>query len=148
MVNLHELEEDETKEKTVPEPIGPVLKDVEDVMPPELQTGLPLKIGEDHKIELELGDKPPTKAPYQISIPNSKGLQKKLKDLVKSNETRRVRIERGLLHTKGQKVCTPKWKNLQKNLAKEWHVSKWTNAKRMPLEFDVGDLVTVKILIE
>ncbi|KAL6349714.1 hypothetical protein AAG906_041121 [Vitis piasezkii] len=58
------------------------LKKKEDMMPPELPKRLPLRREEDHKIELELGAKPPTMGPYKMAPPELEELMRQLKELL------------------------------------------------------------------
>ena len=58
------LESEEEGKKEVPKKIKKVLEEFKDVMPKELPKKLPPRREVDHEIELELGSKPPTKAPY------------------------------------------------------------------------------------
>lgn len=54
------------------------------VMPPELPKKLPPRREVDHEIELELGAKPPARAPYRMSPPELMELRKQLQDLIDS----------------------------------------------------------------
>ncbi|RVW34437.1 RNA-directed DNA polymerase-like [Vitis vinifera] len=58
------------------------LKREEDVMPPELPKRLPPRREEDHKIELELGAKPPAMGPYRMAPPELEELRRQLKELL------------------------------------------------------------------
>ncbi|KAL0319929.1 UNVERIFIED_CONTAM: hypothetical protein Sradi_5254400 [Sesamum radiatum] len=53
-------------------------------MPDELPRKLPPKRAVDHEIELVLGMKPPTRAPYRMSQPEVVELRKQLKDMLES----------------------------------------------------------------
>ncbi|CAL1372707.1 unnamed protein product [Linum trigynum] len=59
-----------------------VLEEFDDVMPSELPKKLPPRREVDHKIELEPGAKPPSRAPYRMSPPELEELRRQLKDLV------------------------------------------------------------------
>ncbi|GAV59676.1 gag-asp_proteas domain-containing protein [Cephalotus follicularis] len=59
-----------------------LLEEFKDVMPLELPDGLPPRHGVDHKIELILGSKAPTKAPYRMSPKELAELQNQLNELV------------------------------------------------------------------
>ncbi|CAL9094390.1 unnamed protein product, partial [Musa textilis] len=52
-----------------PAAVANVLKEFEDVMPPELPKTLPPRRGVDHLIELEPGVKPPARPPYRMPPP-------------------------------------------------------------------------------
>ena len=58
------------------------LDEFKDVMPPELPKNLPPRREEDHKIELELGAKPPAMGPYRMAPPELEELRRQLKDLL------------------------------------------------------------------
>ncbi|XP_042950418.1 uncharacterized protein LOC122282551 [Carya illinoinensis] len=77
------MEEDEVKiSSPLPKEIQKVLKEYEDVMPPELPKQLPPRREMDHQIELEPSAKPPAKAPYCMSHPELEELRRQLKELL------------------------------------------------------------------
>src|SRR5207302_9908725 len=53
-----------------------------DVFPKDLPLGLPPKRDVDHRIELEPGSEPPTKAPYRMSPAQLDELKKQLNELL------------------------------------------------------------------
>ena len=65
-----------------------LLEEFVDVMPPKLPKTLPPKHAIDHKIELVLGSKPHSKAPYRMSPMELAEMRKKLIEL--RSEERRV----------------------------------------------------------
>ncbi|CAN1260507.1 Transposon Ty3-I Gag-Pol polyprotein [Linum perenne] len=75
-------EGDKPVAKEVEAPINEVLEEFKDVMPPELPKELPPSRGVDHKIELEIGARPPAKAPYRMAPPELEELKKQLKELL------------------------------------------------------------------
>ncbi|KAG6627028.1 hypothetical protein CIPAW_15G094100 [Carya illinoinensis] len=80
---LASMEEDEVKiSSPPPKEIQRVLRDYEDVMPPELPKQLPPRRKVDHQIELEPGAKPPAKAPYRMSPLELEELRRQLKELL------------------------------------------------------------------
>ncbi|GJX16760.1 putative nucleotidyltransferase, ribonuclease H [Tanacetum coccineum] len=66
----------------VPKAIERVLEEFKDVMPKELPKKLPPRREVDHTIELEMGSKPPAKAPYRMPPPKLEELCKQLKELI------------------------------------------------------------------
>ncbi|KAK0596522.1 hypothetical protein LWI29_016484 [Acer saccharum] len=66
----------------VPDEIGEVLKEFEDVMPKELPKELPPRRQCDHQIELEPGATPPAKAPYRMAPSELAELRKQLDELL------------------------------------------------------------------
>jgi hypothetical protein len=58
-----------------------LLEEFKDVFPSDLPSGLPPKRDVDHKIELQDGKEPPTKAPYRMSPTELNELNKQLEDL-------------------------------------------------------------------
>ena len=66
----------------MPKAIEEVLDEFKDVMPPELPKRLPPRREEDHKIDLELGAKPPTMEPYRMAPPELEELRRQLKELL------------------------------------------------------------------
>ncbi|CAL5371561.1 unnamed protein product [Camellia sinensis] len=66
----------------VPDEVVEVLREFEDVMPPELPKSLPPRRATDHKIELIPGAKPPAKAPYRMSPMELTELRTQLTDLL------------------------------------------------------------------
>ncbi|XP_042968946.1 uncharacterized protein LOC122301604 [Carya illinoinensis] len=80
---LASMEEGEVKiSSPPPKEIQKVLRDYEDVMPPELPKQLPPRREVDHQIEMEPGAKPPAKAPYRMSPPELEELRRQLKELL------------------------------------------------------------------
>ncbi|CAL9120466.1 unnamed protein product, partial [Musa textilis] len=65
-----------------PAAVANVLKEFEDVMPPELPKTLPPRRGVDHLIELEPGVKPPARPPYRMPPPELAELRKQLDELL------------------------------------------------------------------
>ncbi|KAJ8459552.1 hypothetical protein OPV22_032478 [Ensete ventricosum] len=59
-----------------------ILKEFSDVMPTELPRTLPPRRGVDHRIELELGVKPPARPPYHMAPPELAELRKHLDKLL------------------------------------------------------------------
>ena len=59
-----------------------MLDEFADVMPPELPRALPPKRIVDHRIDLELGARPPAQAPYRMSPSELVELWKQLDDLL------------------------------------------------------------------
>lgn len=57
------------KDEHIPEGITRVLQEYSDIMPPELPKTLPPRRTVDHRIELEVGAKPPARAPYRMASP-------------------------------------------------------------------------------
>ena len=66
----------------MPMEIKGVLDYFKDMMPPELPKRLPPRREEDHKIELELGAKPPTMEPYKMAPLELDELMRQLKELL------------------------------------------------------------------
>ncbi|KNA03308.1 hypothetical protein SOVF_210450, partial [Spinacia oleracea] len=66
------------------EEVAVVLKEYEDVMPPELPKRLPPRREVDHMIELEPGARPPAMAPYRMAPPELEELCKQLKELLEA----------------------------------------------------------------
>jgi len=66
----------------VPKEIANVLQQFEDVMPPQLPKKLPPRRAIDHRIELVLGTKPPSQAPYRMSPMELAELSKQLEELI------------------------------------------------------------------
>ncbi|KAE8692821.1 cytochrome P450 78A7-like [Hibiscus syriacus] len=64
--------------KEVPDVVGHVLAEFQDVMPAEL----PPKREVDHKIELVPNTEPPARAPYRMAPPELKEMRRQLKDLL------------------------------------------------------------------
>ncbi|KAI3469025.1 hypothetical protein Pfo_025688 [Paulownia fortunei] len=116
-----------TKEEELPPIIQNVLEKNKDVMPDELPKKLLPKREIDHKIELELGTKPPAIAPYRMAPPELEELRRQLielldtgwirpskapygapvfsrelKKLAVEGKTKQLWVEDGLLYTKGQ----------------------------------------------
>ncbi|XP_022864502.1 uncharacterized protein LOC111384459 [Olea europaea var. sylvestris] len=77
-----------TNNDDLPTVIAKVLEENKDVMPKELPKKLPPRREVDHRIELELGAKPPAMAPYRMAPPELEELRKQLTELV---ETGRIR---------------------------------------------------------
>lgn len=82
LATMVETTEDVGTSGVLPEERKGVLKEYEDVMPPQLPKGLPPRREVDHKIELEPGAKPPAKAPYRMAPPELEELKKQLKELL------------------------------------------------------------------
>ena len=61
--------EDNGAKESLPPIIEKVLEENKVVMPDELPKTLPLRREVDHKIELEVGAKPPAHAPYRMAPP-------------------------------------------------------------------------------
>ncbi|RVW81577.1 hypothetical protein CK203_049483 [Vitis vinifera] len=73
---------DDGSGEPMPKKIEEVLDEFKDVMPPELPKRLsPIK-EEDHKIELELGTKPPAMGAYKMAPPELEKLRRQLKELL------------------------------------------------------------------
>jgi hypothetical protein len=72
----------------VPKEIASVLQQFEDVMPPQLPKKLPPRRAIDHRIELVLGAKPPSQAPYRMSPRELAELRKQLEELINSGFVR------------------------------------------------------------
>ncbi|XP_070015267.1 uncharacterized protein [Nicotiana sylvestris] len=70
------LEEDKSFQDIVPPCIEKLLEENKDVMPEELPKHLPPRREVDHKIELELGAKPPAFSPYRMAPPELEELKK------------------------------------------------------------------------
>ena len=66
----------------MPMEVKKVLDEFKDVMPPESPKRLPPRRKEDHKIELELGVKPPAMGPYRMAPPELEDLRRQLKELL------------------------------------------------------------------
>ena len=66
----------------MPMEVKKVLDEFKDAMPPELHKKLPPRREEDHKIELELGAKPPTMGPYKMAPLELEELRRQLKELL------------------------------------------------------------------
>ncbi|XP_072953162.1 uncharacterized protein [Typha angustifolia] len=75
------LEADPLENGPIPLGVAKVLKEFEDVMPPELPMIVPPRRAVNHKIELEPRTKPPARAPYCMSPPEFVELQKQLDEL-------------------------------------------------------------------
>ena len=67
------------KQVEVPKAIAPILSRFSDVMPPELPKKLPPRRQTDHQIELMLGSRTPSQAPYRMTPPE---LRKQLMELL------------------------------------------------------------------
>ncbi|XP_019252669.1 PREDICTED: uncharacterized protein LOC109231463 [Nicotiana attenuata] len=76
------LEEDKSFQETLLPFIEELLEENKDVMPEELPMHLPPGREVDHKIELELGAKPPAFSPYRMAPPELEELKKQLKELL------------------------------------------------------------------
>ncbi|KAL0394973.1 UNVERIFIED_CONTAM: RNA-directed DNA polymerase [Sesamum latifolium] len=83
---LYSLRFDEIEETSgsIPGVVNKLLKEFEDVMPDEMPCKLPPKRVVDHEIELILGTKSSTKAPYRMLQPELVELRKQLKDMLES----------------------------------------------------------------
>ena len=66
----------------VPDLIVEVLDEFRDVMHVELPKVLPSKRTFDHRIELELGTRPPARAPYRMGLAELVELRKQLDELL------------------------------------------------------------------
>jgi hypothetical protein len=64
-----------------------LLEEFKDVFPSDLPSGLPPKRDVDHKIELQDGKEPPTKAPYRMSPTELNELNKQLEDLTSKDSS-------------------------------------------------------------
>ena len=73
---------DEGSGEPMPKEIEGVLDEFKDVMLPELPKRLPPRREEDHRIELELGVKPPAMGPYRMAPPELEELRRQLKELL------------------------------------------------------------------
>ena len=81
LATLKEVKNDQTREPMLKEIEG-VLDEFKDVMPPEFPKRLLPRKEEDHKIELELGAKPPTMEPYKMAPLELDELMRQLKELL------------------------------------------------------------------
>ncbi|GJW45437.1 reverse transcriptase [Tanacetum coccineum] len=72
----------------VPKVIERVLDEFKDVMPKEFPKKLPPRRELDHTIELEMGSKPPAKAPYRMPLPELEELRNQLKELIDTGYSR------------------------------------------------------------
>jgi len=79
---IRETGEDDGMGMLVPAEIYDLLYRYENLMPEELSKVLPPRREFDHHIELELGKKPPAKAPYCLSGPELEELKDQLEELV------------------------------------------------------------------
>jgi len=79
---IRETREDDGMGTLVPAEIYDVLYRYANIMPEELSKVLPPTCAFDHHIELELGKKPPAKAPYRLSGPELEELKDQLEELV------------------------------------------------------------------
>ncbi|XP_068669063.1 uncharacterized protein [Aristolochia californica] len=70
--------------QAIPKEMTRVLNEFRDVMPKELPPCLPPRRGVDHKIELEPGVKPPSKAPYRMAPKELEELRKQLGELLEA----------------------------------------------------------------
>ena len=66
----------------VPREVAEILQEFDDVMPSELPKGLLPRRAVDHKIDLVLDRRPPTKAPYRMSPKELAELKKQLGELL------------------------------------------------------------------
>ena len=81
LATLKEQRDDGSGEP-MPKKIEEVLDEFKDVMPPELPKRLSPRKEEDHKIELELGTKPPAMGAYKMAPPELEKLRRQLKELL------------------------------------------------------------------
>ena len=65
-----------------PDAVARLLEEFGDVMPPKLPKTFPPRRVVDHKIELVLGSKPPSKAPYRMSPMELTKIRKQLSKLL------------------------------------------------------------------
>ena len=79
LATIIEVKQDKFVE--VPNVVARLLEEFVDVMPPELPKTLPPRRDIDHKIELVLGSKPPSKALYRMSFMELAEMRKKLTKL-------------------------------------------------------------------
>ena len=70
------------KQVEVPDAIAQKLTRFADVMPIELPKKLPPRRQTDHQIELMPGSRPPAQAPFRMTTPELRELQKQLRDLL------------------------------------------------------------------
>ncbi|XP_070002083.1 uncharacterized protein [Nicotiana sylvestris] len=82
MATIASLEEDKKFQEIVPPCIEKFLEENKDDMPEELSKHLLPRREVDHKIELELGDKPPVFSPYHMAPPELEELKEQLKELL------------------------------------------------------------------
>ncbi|XP_049394692.1 uncharacterized protein LOC125858983 [Solanum stenotomum] len=80
--------EDNGAKESLPPIIEQVLEENKDVMPDELPKTIPPRLEVDHKIELEVGAKPPVHAPYRMAPPELEELRKQLKELLEAGHIR------------------------------------------------------------
>ena len=76
--------------------IKKVLKENKEVIPEVMSKTLSPRRKVDHKIELEVGDKPPAHAPYRMSPFDLEELRKKLKDLLEAGHIRLSKAPYGI----------------------------------------------------
>ena len=81
----------------IPPKIEVVLKRYEDVMPDQLHKALPPRREIDLQIELVLGAKSPTKAPYRMAPPKLVKLRKQLNELLDAGFIRPLKAPFGAL---------------------------------------------------
>ncbi|XP_015078182.1 uncharacterized protein LOC107021988 [Solanum pennellii] len=87
--------EDNGTMESLPPIIEKVHEDNKDVMPNELLKTLPPRREVDHKIELEVGAKPPTHAPYRMDPPELEELRKQLKEILEDGHIRQSKAPYG-----------------------------------------------------
>ncbi|GJW00103.1 putative retrotransposon gag domain, aspartic peptidase domain protein [Tanacetum coccineum] len=86
--DLHVLRMMVSSKMEVPKVIERVLDEFKDVMPKKFPKKLPPRRELDHTIELEMGSKPPAKAPYRMPPPELEELRNQLKELIDTGYSR------------------------------------------------------------
>ena len=95
LATIASSEEDHGAMESLPPIIKTVLEKNKDVMPDELPKTLPPRREVDHKIELEVGAKPPAHAPYRMAGPELEELRKQLKELIDAGHIRPSKVPYG-----------------------------------------------------